>query len=255
MALFRYLTFEGGLATLKNGTLKITPPREFNDPFEAYFGLEAKASCRFREDGVKTQENISNLANQRGVVSFSRRHNLALMWAYYTDEHEGMVIEFDEKDDAFNQRYGESLEHVDYVQPEERPLIRDEPPYLDPSDRRVLRVKSAEWIHEEETRLIYPLNFVEVTTGKVNGRPAWFLKYPQSSVKAVYFGIRMSKEQKEVIAGSMVGWGFKNVRFVGCTCIPSYSRSRNENTKLQSLEVAWRTRIVPHACNRTLRLS
>ncbi len=214
MALFRYLTIEGGLATLKNGTLKLTPPREFNDPFETCFGLDPGTAYSARDGGVKAQANIRNLANERGVVCFSASHDLVLMWAYYAERHTGMVIEFDEHDSSFSRMYGPSLEKVDYVPPDKRPLIRTMPPYLDPADRAVLRVKSEHWSHEVETRLIYPLSFKEVTQGTVNNQPAWFLKYPRSAVKTIFFGIRMSKEQKEEIAKNMAGWGFQKVRLV-----------------------------------------
>lgn len=60
MALYRYLTFDGGFSTLKNKSFRLTPPREFNDPFEAFFGIEPGVVLPVRCDGVTSHQNIWN---------------------------------------------------------------------------------------------------------------------------------------------------------------------------------------------------
>ena len=148
MAIFRYLTYEGGKATLANGTLKATPPLEFNDPFDMDPGwamplndesleklfqgagdkvLRALESAKqfYNSDPVNFTRRVNSSAHQQAreglnaklrAVCFSRRKDSVPMWGYYCSCHSGLVIEFDEEDDAFRTSFGGSLKRVNYLQ-------------------------------------------------------------------------------------------------------------------------------------------
>ncbi|MBL9145618.1 MAG: hypothetical protein JNM99_18215 [Verrucomicrobiaceae bacterium] len=241
MALFRYLTFEGGLATLKNGTLKLTPPREFNDPFDMHPSWRVEPSEEmlqqfyvnegYAEQGISYEEfkiaalNDPNAYRQAaqtevyagmnkdfGAVCFSRRKDSIPMWGYYcsdqTGTQNGMVVEFDETHDGFRQAFGPWLHDVRYV------FTRQAFTNMGGHDFSIFYTKCLQWSHEAEARLIHPLKWDGVTEGHIGDRRGWFLEYPKASVKTIYFGIQMKSEDKRVIAGGLQQWGFSDVRLM-----------------------------------------
>ena len=236
MALFRYLTFEGGLATLKNGTLKLTPPREFNDPFDMYPAWKVEPTDEmiaqlYREDNQGLQMSFEEfraaaLSNPNayrdaaqnevfnginmdfGAVCFSHRRDSVPMWGYYCSQQTGLVIEFDETRHHFREKFGTSLRDVHYV------FARQSFTEMGSTDFSIFYTKSLDWGHEAEVRLIHPLKDTRVTKGVIGAQPAWFLAYPRDSVTAIYFGCRMSAESKRTIATGLSDWGFNDVKLI-----------------------------------------
>jgi len=89
--------------------LRITPPHEFNDPFEGVLSKESilhlleKGSFETeekREDAIN-EFNASwekhgpiTRINDYGVISLTTINDSLLMWAHYADNHRGILIEF-----------------------------------------------------------------------------------------------------------------------------------------------------------------
>lgn len=109
----------GSLCIIKDGTIKFTDPREFNDPFDCH--PEIDFSNSFRKDfwrnignemgfspAKRIQEKqklikklernnniiLENMKNNIGVCSLSRDPLNLLMWAHYASSHTGFVVEF-----------------------------------------------------------------------------------------------------------------------------------------------------------------
>lgn len=234
MTLYRYLDFDGGLETLKNGTLKLTPPSEFNDPFEMYptFAVdighvfsESRAAGKiprelsFEDFKGKTDLRAINRAAQEehrrgmnetlGAVCFSRKPNSPAMWAYYGQHHTGIVIGFDADHRDFPPQYRNMLCKVRYEK--QRPRVTD---LNSPDDLYHFYTKSREWRHEGEIRILMPFETLCVQHGKIKGRKACFIPFPKAVVHSIYLGCRMPEDQQREVIARLPAWGYTGIRKV-----------------------------------------
>lgn len=128
---YKYVPFnEGSLAIIKDGTMKFTNPKDFNDPFDCYPELDIKATSEFVKKTITpgeknkvdniiknkkgnlspakkllerqkylnqpkyTPEEYFEKFNNVGICCLSRNPLNLLMWAHYASEHKGFVVEF-----------------------------------------------------------------------------------------------------------------------------------------------------------------
>ena len=170
---------------------KFFPPREdffdnyllrasnrfaLNDPFEATPSFEYWADLclktRYSRFGSTREEIIGYLETQpengvwselgisfyreKGIISLTETKDNLLMWSHYTNQHEGMVVEFDKSSDFFNSTYSCNDNYC--LGKIQRVLYRKErlrsvnsnlmAPYFHKSD---------EWAYEKEHRLLLSL--------------------------------------------------------------------------------------------------
>jgi hypothetical protein len=123
--LYRYFD-HFGLDALVNLELKVTPPAEFNDPFELCPSLEQSdaekkaCDCFLEQELEETRIDFGRLSEDQKQVWRDRARNLILtksadaaskaglrllclsnsaeiitQWAYYADGHRGLALEFD----------------------------------------------------------------------------------------------------------------------------------------------------------------
>nr|WP_087147045.1 DUF2971 domain-containing protein [Crenothrix polyspora] len=122
---------KGSLSIIKDGTMKFTNRKEFNDPFDGWPEIDVKATLKWatknppsdmkkhidsiieREKGRlppaqrllersrfrrKNEINFENIFfeefDKYGICSLSRTPLNLLMWAHYAKDHKGFVIEF-----------------------------------------------------------------------------------------------------------------------------------------------------------------
>ena len=116
---------KGSLSIIKDGTMKFTHPKDFNDPFDCYPDVDAKAisknygqnkeflkelgrrgnlspAQRIQEKPKQLKkiekapfiEKLEELHNKIGICSLSRNPLNLLMWAHYASSHTGFVVEF-----------------------------------------------------------------------------------------------------------------------------------------------------------------
>ncbi|HEY9081779.1 MAG TPA: DUF2971 domain-containing protein [Vicingaceae bacterium] len=188
---------------------------ELNDPFETFVDSESykkeidklikRKNKQNSYDVISNRNNlIATLGNlldrldrNVGYYSLSKNKLNETMWALYANSHKGFCIEYD-------------LDEL--LKPEERSKYRyridvqyqDKPSIINTADFDRIKkdkgksiiskkggCKSKAWAHEEEIRII---------TDKI-GRN----NYQASALKAIYFGIRMSKEQKDLILNHFEG--------------------------------------------------
>lgn len=125
-------------------------PGEFNDPFDCNINLLKNIPSTDNMETVK-RNNYRNV----GVCCLSENINSKLMWAHYTDNYNGFVIEFNAigvniKKEDYNQY---ALSRVIYP---EKPIQVDiEYPC---SHQYLFTTKQKHWEYEQEWRIIAHLN-------------------------------------------------------------------------------------------------
>jgi hypothetical protein len=121
-----------------------------------------------------------------GVLCLSTTKDSLLMWAHYTANHQGFVIEYDIDDHSF--RALGQVERVMYSA--ERPLLD----VINITSDIYLR-KSEEWSYEQEYRIIRPLMMCR--SEKHLNHDLFVCPLEHSALKAIYLGVRASQELKQ----------------------------------------------------------
>jgi hypothetical protein len=129
------------------------------------------------------------------ILSLSARKDNLLMWAHYASSHTGFVIEFDEHNEFFG-GFADPGEHVGELKPvrylKTRPTYTVPPPH---STYDTYYVKSTQWAHEQEWRLITVPERATLTVRK--GQELLHLfAFPMNAITAVLFGCRMQPEHE-----------------------------------------------------------
>jgi hypothetical protein len=218
--LYKYVN----VSTLKRilgGSIRLTQPGAFNDPFELLPEIivrtdqtEEQISFSFdilsprREaplDAVVqvpdghvasdfTSRNILDQLNQQvGILCLSKSPNSILMWSHYADQYQGAVIAFDADHDFFTGQIP-----VEYV--EERPKKHIDSYKAASVPLSELCAKSVEWQYEQEIRIIRALhdcNKTEILDAR--GFPVFAAEVPQEAIHVVSMGERTPvPQQKEI---------------------------------------------------------
>ena len=224
--LYKYSSFDGAEAILKSGKIKITPPHEFNDPFEclpAGFdnisqnkleeiegrrkneliesclgkGLNREAAEKFYKDDFIPQfvEKCrcdwgylkDAFCKEYEILCLSEVFDDILMWSHYTDRHQGIVIGFNP------QQLSPPFYHVDYSNDRVKELFYNDEVNQE-NVRKLILVKYEHWKYEKEWRAMYELKSLE----KEGER--YLLKFPVGAVKEVIIGAEASPKMRKKIA-------------------------------------------------------
>ena len=128
------------------------------------------------------------------LTCFSEKHDLILMWSYYTNSNKGICIKYnldDCKDFIKNSCYPIKYEDgYDYTKE-----LCDIKKYAFKLNYDPYLKKETIWQHEKEWRILFNIDILLSATIKSNGKH--FLKLPKPS--AVYLGKRISSENEEKI--------------------------------------------------------
>ena len=231
--LYKYVTSQRALTCIPevgDGTLRATQPAALNDPFECavmplYRIREeaeenrqlAKTLTAINESKPVTEENVhrarkeygslltrqlfvKQVSTRFGIVSFTTHPQHLLMWSHYTTDGSGFVIGYDVAQLLQLTGAKGSLKEVIYSD--------NLPPIVDPAvlaypESNIpppLSVKSANWAHEEEWRLIVELN-TTIGTGQTDqhGQPINLVKVPNEAVVSVYYTERTPREPVKLV--------------------------------------------------------
>jgi hypothetical protein len=203
-SIFKYFGLER-VGILKDLRIRFANPATFNDPFEACprfdlwgeevanaalkkltalhaeLGISPSQSTKFVDDykrqGLKERVNFhtQNFQKECGerfrMLCFCESVQSPLMWGHYCDSQKGFALEFDTTHPFFRQR----LAKVQYAR--ERPRINDPFPGLS-----IPLTKNDEWSYENEWRIVQEA---------ASTMPHYEI-LPVESIKAIYFGLRMS---------------------------------------------------------------
>ncbi|ENY6785879.1 DUF2971 domain-containing protein [Providencia rettgeri] len=225
---FLKFVHEDRIDVLENGMLRLTPPRELNDPFEVnpiifemdhdnlYSSVQAdhtnmndsdreytnyRHSCRklyrdkyqeFVNDfGILSLTSNDFMTSQPSIVvvdPMDPMRNL-LMWAHYANEHKGFLIEF--SSDFMEATHGithEDIKPVSYSN--ERPILLFEDVEMKKMDP--FYIKGDSWQYENEWRIVLPLT----SSHTVKENNIHLYKFNRKSILSVICGCKMSKENK-----------------------------------------------------------
>ncbi|WP_324031490.1 DUF2971 domain-containing protein [Aeromonas caviae] len=216
---------------IENHQLRLTPPCDLNDPFEATPPLiDVLSQDSYPPSGVKDETRAiyfngiirsqsKNASSSRmpavrtlgelGILSLSRCEPLNpkanLLWAHYANQYKGIAIEFDAGDAFFN-----DSQPVDYSN--ERCLCSKD------SLADVFYKKHPSWEYEDEVRVVRTLKDAdsfyykcansnkterfELSDSKHKGKsldsPNYFccFEVPEVAIKRIYLGVYMPLEDK-----------------------------------------------------------
>lgn len=177
----------------------------------------------------------TSLFKEHGIISFTETKENILMWSHYSENHTGIVIEFDIKHPFFNKKFKEKDKK--YEGTPQKVFYRKERLKTSNYLLEPFFHKSLEWMYEQEYRMLLPLSkynkilihekycnenflnecvnssynaelkkfndyFFEVknsfNTSLINNQNTMFMfKVPPNAIKSVYLGCKISKENKE----------------------------------------------------------
>ena len=189
MRAYKFLNAEFGLKSLRERRLKQSRINELNDPFELtpYDITDPAIRGAFLATRNDMHEN-------RGVLCFSADWNDPVIWAHYSDKHQGLCLGFEIPRIMGNPDTDES----DYVKYIDDPLSFP-PNLLELTEserlaimRKALYTKFKHWQYEHEIRVWAPLQHEE------NG--LYFLEFDQKlRIVEVIIGARCKVPRSEII--------------------------------------------------------
>lgn len=146
---YHFLNADYGLHSIQKRKLKISLLNELNDPFE-FFAINL-ADKILRKALKKTK---AELAQENGLLCFSKNWNNPLLWGHYADKHRGLCLGFDIPD--------HHLIDVNYI--DER--IDGLPQQINESTmKHWISTKYIDWAYEDEARAFLNLNDKCTETG------------------------------------------------------------------------------------------
>jgi hypothetical protein len=158
------------------------------------------------ESSLRVQKSL----NQKScLLSVSKTASNTVMWAHYSDKHEGIVIGID-LDKVFYEIdkiiCGLKLNQVEYS--EKRPRINVLIDFEIPPESffRTILTKSSEWKYEQEFRAVFHIDTLEnlqkhslACIKDFNGQKTWFLKLNPKSIKEIIFGLYAEGSLKQKV--------------------------------------------------------
>jgi len=201
--LYKYMALNDNTkSSLSKMQFWFAKPETFNDPFDCSLSFDNRLSTSDYKKYLKKlgasenhihqtlkqaktqpsflkrelESQFKRVLNRRGVFSSSKTKDNLLMWAHYSSNHTGLVVELQiEKDPSFfqlpvNVEYLKSYKPLDY--------------YKDPSQSviKTIQTKSVDWEYEKEVRIVkdkYGLHPIK-----------------PEAVSSIYFGCRA--DQKDI---------------------------------------------------------
>jgi hypothetical protein len=248
--LYKYLD-RYGLDAIANLELKVTPPNEFNDPFEfiprfvaetegdwqAYYAISKKQAGfpPISYDDFRRTYSISrNVAAVRtvfqdlssrlfAVLCLSADPQSVTQWGYYAAGHSGMVLELKTTEQPFSALIDNKLlVTVRYCNADERkpqPIHRMVNAEGTTEIGRLLldaaAEKSKEWREEKEYRFVIalgPMRFLQ--SRSVGGRVMYFVKFRARTINRVILGAKTSAEFEREVRKAVALRGIPNDRVI-----------------------------------------
>lgn len=207
--LYKYCSAERALQILNNHSVMFSSHHDFNDPFDCAIDIDghntfeewkeylqkhgftdikadilaheilsdaAKASCIIRESYYKA-------LSQMGILCLTVRNDNLLMWAHYSNNHQGVCLRFDISKDVSTFCFPKRVYYSD-----DYPRLNYLRSYLNNDINTHLAIwhKSRDWAYEEEYRVVMPN-----CTG--------LIPFQKKALTGIIFGCQCSKENKENI--------------------------------------------------------
>ncbi|WNH07680.1 DUF2971 domain-containing protein [Thalassobellus suaedae] len=221
--------FERDLKSLENNSFWGANYDDLNDPFEAVINPEKiinQVNWFYRLFGIKSKEELRLVSqNTEEVVSFDRKMGIyslsktfldEILWAHYSNSHNGFCIGYD---------LNILLEEKKYIITSFPVIYSKTPPKISFNHlfggasfrtKRAVGYKSIRWKYEEEYRIITASSGLNY--------------YNPLAVKSIYFGLRMKESHKNKIIDKLKN---RSIKYFQIERLPnSYNlvaRSLNNN--------------------------
>lgn len=145
---------------------------------------------------------LKNAYIELPVLSLTETPDNLLMWSHYSGQHTGIVIEFDEAHQIFNEMTSPTdiyrhLRKVIYS--EIRPISEAVEEY---SSADFMLTKSIEWAYEKEWRIAKPAKEAQKTIPALPYDICLF-DMPASAIKRVILGARVNPEDRDSIKNTL----------------------------------------------------
>jgi hypothetical protein len=245
--LYKYVPIER-LDIISNGLIRFTQPGDFNDPFELHpsFDLLSRADiatlnaapddfaradlfnkmisaimpglARMTQD-LEGKQGMFLIDNNRlaretfdahfGILSLTEAPDNLLMWAHHANNHNGLVLQFNEQHSFFAPMSfeGQTLELTRMQYTVDRPVLSSTSLY----STIIYYRKSPDWSYEREWRLIKPLTSATKVLPS-NLRPIHLFSFPPDTLTGIIVGLRVSDEVRDEISVICARPEFKHVR-------------------------------------------
>lgn len=169
--------------------VKCSLPKDYNDPFELFLGIDLNVST----ECMATYREIIDEIPQLPTTCFSKSPIVPPMWAHYSQNHSGFVLEFDVQGlkDCFEEVQLRDVNYKNIPDPMLKGHVEMATGTRKPRHAIWLMQavmhegyfsKYTEWSHEQECRLVAPTNYIENIAGND------ILFFPISCVTAMIVG-------------------------------------------------------------------
>ncbi|WP_070888153.1 DUF2971 domain-containing protein [Pseudomonas argentinensis] len=209
--LYKYQSVtEYSLKSLVEGTVWLSSPESFNDPFDCAINLDPKkleesvahavelvakkhgtqldnslrlVSAQDEAAYVQLRDSLAAQMASIGVLCLTESPNEILMWSHYAQYHKGFCIEYRVDDDSLLERMARPVRYTDtYPSLSAKNLAAD-------ADENFIDIcvytKARQWSYEKEWRVVSPVG------AKLYRAPA--------PISAIIFGARMPEAGKRDI--------------------------------------------------------
>jgi hypothetical protein len=209
-SLFKYYPIaKNQISALAQGKVWYSKPAGFNDPFDTRFYVNgnlrkyvqvpntANINDIFDENmsgAIVTKkvslegdlQTFSREIEDLGILSLAESNKNLLMWSHYANDHKGMCLEFERKDDNLLSD-DKQVQRIHYS--ENHPTLSAKAlsasATVEASKRRILYTKSSHWKYEEEWRHIVDFGDTLYT---------W-----PGPLKSIYFGCKTDEKDIHLI--------------------------------------------------------
>ena len=244
MELYKYMSAESFKEyIIKGPTIRFTPSKEFNDPFECLPALGREENEDELEYGVRycidhfcrehiefdasqfdpyifeTKEKIFDklctyfhdqfceLRNKYGIFCCSKNNRNILMWSHYANDHKGVAIVFDSS--RFRAINGERILFRKVKYKSKRPHIS----IVNIEERDIFFTKSSSWKYEEEYRSIADLYTPEELGLKTIDDMQGVCVIQKKSISGIIFGCKFKGNIKSLRESLIKQDGFEHLKF------------------------------------------
>jgi hypothetical protein len=178
-------------------------PKLSREEFESEFGEVIREGCRrlpayVSELNLRFQEGLK----QTKVLCLSEKHDSILMWSHYAQLHEGAVLELaciPELDSVWGVAMPVAYNDIMPATFDDESLIRlaSGQGHLSPEEvlDKFVTAKAKDWAYEREWRVVLHATDPNQRTQEIRFSP--------KELVAVYFGCRMSDDNREGIAAKV----------------------------------------------------
>lgn len=188
----------------------IAPPMSGEEVEAKFENAVAMGIDKMMKEGLAAlHEKTKDVSRKLMVFCVSEIHDNLLMWAHYTDMHEGAVIKFKcipEHDTAlcaaFQVKYQDEMPRLDSLDDLVAVIFGEKEPQRD-TFKRIAYTKSSEWAYEKEWRCIAYLR-------DPDGHDFELITVAPQEIDALYLGCRMRDSHKKDLMALLVD-DFSNV--------------------------------------------